>query len=233
METKIIAFSAGNGPVECSWALAKIIAIFIKEMEQNKIDHQVLNQEKGDLNGTLKSILIQVKGEKLSSFLKAWIGTMQWIGTSVIRPSHKRKNWFVQSFELNEKEVFQFNEKDFSYTSFRSSGPGGQHVNKVSSAVRATHSLTGISVAVSESRSQHQNKKIARLRLIERLEGHRIAELSGLQNEVWLQKLQVNRGNPIRVFNGGDFKKSTRKKMKKHNRQHLKMDLKNKLWDQY
>ena len=231
MDTKIIGFSTGNGPVECTWALAKILSIFIKEVESHQIKYQILNQESGSLNATVKSVIIKIEGHSLESFLLQWIGVLKWVGTSILRPNHKRKNWFVQSFEIQEAAVFQFNESDFSYAAYRSSGPGGQHVNKVSSAVRATHLPSSISCEVSESRSQHKNKKIARKRLLDKLQEHRLSQLKRIDDSVWLQKLQVDRGNPVQVFNGSDFKKSTRKKMKPNNRQKNKLHLKRQLWD--
>ena len=86
------------------------------------------------------------------------------------RKMHKRKNWFIGIFEMMQQKNTSISEKDIQYQAMRSSGAGGQHVNKVSSAIRATHVPTGIGTVAMDSRSQHQNKKLATERLLKKLE---------------------------------------------------------------
>ena len=157
METKTIQFTAGRGPAECTWVVAKVLKTFIKNSSNVGISYTILHQEKGVENGTVQSVSLQLKGQNLTLFLKDWLGTIQWIGKSTFRKYHKRKNWFIGCFELKELKTLEVFERDIEFQAIRSSGPGGQHVNKVSSAVRAKHIPTGVQVLVSESRSQHQN----------------------------------------------------------------------------
>ena len=165
MKTKTIQISAGKGPLECAFVVAKVLQLFLKELTYNQIEYTMLNKENGIENGTVQSVSIQIKGNHLADFTESWLGTIQWIGTSTFRKLHKRKNWFIGCFELETSEVLEINKNEIEFQAIRSSGAGGQHVNKVSSAIRAKHTKTGIQVLVMDSRSQHQNRKIAIQRL--------------------------------------------------------------------
>lgn len=119
----------------------------------------ILHREAGDINGTVISALVKIEEKAAEEFAKPWVGTIQWIGQSPMRKFHKRKNWFIGVFEIESFSQQHFSEKDIEYQAMRSSGAGGQNMNKVSSAVRATLLPTGTSVVAMDSRSQHQNKK--------------------------------------------------------------------------
>ncbi|REH48767.1 peptide chain release factor [Tenacibaculum gallaicum] len=229
MDIKIIQFTAGRGPSECCWVVAKVLKAFIKAVVEHNITYDILHKENGIENGTIQSVSIQLKGNNLSLFLKDWAGTIQWIGTSTFRKYHKRKNWFIGCFELQYNNELTIKEKDIEYQAIRSSGPGGQHVNKVSSAVRAKHNTTGIQVLVSESRSQHQNKKIAVQRLKNLIANHNINQLQHTIKQEWENHLDLERGNPVKVFVGTDFKVKNNKKRFKTTRNQLKSDLRKQL----
>lgn len=230
METKIIQFTAGRGPAECTWVVAKILKTFLKKLEENKFDYTILQKENGNKNGTVQSVTIQIEGKSLASFLKQWLGTIQWIGTSTFRKHHKRKNWFIGCFELKMKNKITVDEKQIAFQAIRSSGPGGQHVNKVSSAIRAKHIPTGIQVLVSENRSHHQNKKIAIQRLKERVVASNIEQLQQSVQQEWENHLNIERGNPVQIFTGTDFKiQKQKKKNYKSKRNQLKNDLRREL----
>ena len=142
---------------------------------------------------------------------------------------HKRKNWFVGVFEIEDQEKIELNERDINYQAIRSSGPGGQHVNKVSSAVRATHVPTGIQVAVTDTRSQHQNKKLAKQRLAEKVVQQNLDQLKDSIKDQWNNHQSLERGNPVKVFSGTDFKPKKVKKNYKSQRQQLKRDLRDEI----
>ena len=229
METKIIVFTAGRGPIECSWVVAKILRIFLKQAMATKIAYKILHREVGIENGTIQSVSIQLEGVGLESFLKNWLGTLKWVGTSTFRKHHKRKNWFIACFAIKEQQTTQLNEKEIQFQAIRSSGPGGQHVNKVSSAIRALHKPTGIQVVVMESRSQHQNKKIAIKRLQEKVANFNLTLLKESIKTQWENHLNLERGNPIQVFTGTDFKRKKQEKSYKKERNKLKNDLRRKI----
>lgn len=220
---KIIQITAGRGPAECSWVVAQVLKLFLEEVKVAGLTYSILHREKGSENGTIQSVSIQLSGKNLAIFLATWIGTVQWIGASTFRKYHKRKNWFIGVFELEESQQLQVNEKDMSFQAMRSTGPGGQNVNKVNSAVRAIHMPTGIQVVAMDSRSQHQNKKIAVVRLIEKVNETNLEQLKNSLTDQWENHLNLQRGNPVRVFKGTDFKTEKTNKSFKPERQKLKI----------
>jgi len=231
MKTKIIQVTSGRGPVECCWVVAQVLKYFIQELKEMKIEYTLLQRELGTENGTLQSATIQLKGKALDSFLANWLGTVQWIGQSSFRKFHKRKNWFIGINEVEVLEKTSLKESDIKFQAIRSSGPGGQHVNKVSSAIRATHAKTGIQILVMDSRSQHQNKKIAIKRLQGKVTEYNNDQLKASIQNQWGNHLNLKRGNPIRVFTGSDFKVRKVNTSYKSKRQESKKNLKQQKWD--
>jgi peptide chain release factor len=224
---KLIQITSGRGPLECQWVVAKVLKVFFEEAKDNKIDYEIIHRENGDENLTLKSVTLLLKGKELNEFLKTWLGSICWTGKSTFRKLHKRSNWFIGIFELEGLEKIQFNEKDIQFQTTRSQGSGGQNVNKVETAVRATHLPTGQSVFVQDSRSQLENKKLSIERLKEKVLEQNIIQLQKRMQETWSNHLQVQRGNPIRTFSGTDFKKNYQEKSFKKQRNVLKNELKN------
>ena len=221
---KIIQITSGRGPAECSWVVAQVLKTFIDEAKENNIKTTMLQRETGIENGTVETATILLENDHLDAFVNSWIGTIQWIGQSQFRKFHKRKNWFIGIFEVDKITTTEIAEKDIQYQAMRSSGAGGQHVNKVSSAVRATHVPTGISVVAMDSRSQHQNKKLATERLLQKFKDETVKQFKAEFQSQWMNQLQIQRGNPIRVFQGSDFKKQKQIKNYKQERQRLKRE---------
>ena len=224
---KLIQITSGKGPLECQWVVAKVLKVFLEEAKNNKIDYEIIHRENGDENLTLKSVTILLKSKNINEFLKTWLGSILWTGKSTFRKLHKRSNWFIGIFELEGLEKINFNEKDIQFQTMRSQGSGGQNVNKVETAVRATHIPTGQSVFVQDSRSQLENKKLSIIRLKEKVLAQNIIQLQKRMQETWNNHLNVQRGNPIRTFSGTDFKKNYQEKSFKKERSQLKNELKN------
>lgn len=222
---KIIQITAGRGPAECTWVVAQVLKKVLEEAQEQSLETVVLQRETGSENGTVETATLSVKGKSAEEFVKSWLGTIQWIGQSQFRKMHKRKNWFIGIFEIEKQKNSEISENDIQYQAMRSSGAGGQHVNKVSSAIRATHIPTGIAVVAMDSRSQHQNKKLATERLLKKLEDETLQQLKNHVGKQWENQLNIQRGNPTRTFTGTDFKKNKIEKSYKGIRQKLKTDL--------
>lgn len=224
---KIIQITAGRGPTECTWVVAQVLKKVLEEAQEQQLEAIVLQRQAGSENGTVETATVSLKGKNATTFASSWLGTIQWIGQSQFRKMHKRKNWFIGIFEIEPQKNWTVSENEIQYQAMRSSGAGGQHVNKVSSAVRATHLPTGIAVVAMDSRSQHQNKKLATERLLKKLEGETLQELKNHVGKQWENQLNIQRGNPTRTFTGTDFKKNKIEKSYKGIRQKLKTDLRN------
>ena len=206
MEEKIIQISAARGPAECSWVVAQLYKVFLNEMKSKSIEITEMKRQLGDQNRTLDSVSVLLVGIHLNAHLENWIGPILWIGQSPYRKYHKRKNWFV-SFEVFEASgQSEFDLRDLKFDTFRSSGAGGQHVNKVETAVRAIHIPTGISVVASTTPSQLMNKKIAIEKLEIELKKQKAKNLANLAQEKWSTHNNLERGNPVRVYEGIKFK---------------------------
>ncbi|WP_294285740.1 peptide chain release factor H [uncultured Chryseobacterium sp.] len=224
---KLIQITAGKGPLECQWVVAKVLKVFLEEIKNNNIAYEIIHRENGDENLTLKSVTLLLKSKGLEDFLESWLGSICWTGKSTFRKLHKRSNWFIGIFELEGLEKVSFHEKDIQFQTARSQGSGGQNVNKVNTAVRATHIPTGQSVFVQDSRSQLENKKLSIERLKAKVLEQNIIQLQKRMQETWNNHLNVQRGNPARTFSGTDFKKNYQEKSFSKQRRHLKNELKN------
>lgn len=205
---KLIQITSGRGPLECQWVVAKVLKVFLEVAKNNTIDYEIIHRENGDENLTLKSVIVLLRGADLNGFLKNWLGSICWTGKSTFRKLHKRSNWYIGIFELEGLEEIHFHEKDIQFQTARSQGSGGQNVNKVNTAVRATHIPTGQSVFAQDSRSQLENKKLSIARLKERVLEQNIIQLQKRMQETWNNHLNIQRGNPTRTFSGTDFKKN-------------------------
>lgn len=224
---KLIQITSGRGPLECQWVVSKVLKAFLEETKDNNIDYEIIHRENGDENMTVKSVTVLLKGKNIKEFLKTWLGSICWEGKSTFRKLHKRSKWFIGVFELENRETINFNEKDIRFQTARSQGSGGQNVNKVNTAVRATHIPTNKSVFVQDTRSQLNNKKLSITRLKEKVMATYIQQLENRMKETWNHHLQVERGNPVRTFSGTDFKSNYQDKSYKKQRNILKQNLKN------
>jgi len=202
-----IQISAGKGPAECCWVVAQVLKILIKEIEQKGLKYKVISRNKGSENGTLSSVLLSVKGTDTEKKLSEWKGTIQWIGKSPYRKFHKRKNWFIGvSFFQKDKQIM-LHERDLTFQTFRASGAGGQHRNKVETAVRATHVPSGITATATDSKSQHQNKKNAIEKIRQAFKVFEVEEMQKSIDAQWVAHLSLERGNAIKVFTGKEFRR--------------------------
>lgn len=200
MDNLIIQVTSGRGPAECTRVVARVVELMMKEAKKAGIEITVLESKKGDLKGTLLSALLKAKGAGMESFIREWKGTVQWIAESPYRKFHKRKNWFVGVEVFDMKEQLKWNTKDVKLESCRASGPGGQHVNKVETAVRGTHIPSGIQVLAMDSRSQLQNKQLCLERLETKFMTWQMEQLVKQQQDQWQEHNELERGRAVKVI---------------------------------
>lgn len=196
----MLQITSGRGPEECWRVVAKVVEILLKEARSEGHHAEVVHSVTGHLSGTLLSAMVLVKGEMLEPFIGKWNGTVQWTAQSPFRKYHKRKNWFVGVAVVDISKMMEWNDKEVLFETLKASGPGGQHVNKTESAVRAKHLPTGITVVASDQRSQHQNKAEALQRLKNKVKQWQVEEASEKMQEQWQQHNSLERGNPVRTF---------------------------------
>ncbi|WP_338763012.1 peptide chain release factor H [Massilia sp. METH4] len=174
----LIQISANTGPAECCLGVVKMLAHVDAAARHAGLSTAVVDEvagEGGTLKSLLQSVLLSVDGDDAAvrRFAEAQAGTVLWVCACPFRPRHPRKNWFLD-VAVFAPPAGEF-EREVVFDTMRASGPGGQHVNKTETAVRATHVASGLSVKVGESRSQRANKAAALAllyaKLQEQLEG--------------------------------------------------------------
>ncbi|MCA5006470.1 peptide chain release factor H [Sphingobacterium bovistauri] len=200
---KQLLITSGRGPQECNLAVQHVVNRLEHEANRHKLKTEITSSEKD--NGTICSLILSFQGSGVQEFAASWIGTIQWICASPVRKNHKRKNWFIAVLDIEEENTHMIDDKLIQFETMRSSGAGGQHVNKVSSAVRAYYPPLNIVVQVMDTRSQLQNKQIAIKRIKEKIAQLENSKNENLANQNWLNQAQIARGNPIRIFEGIKF----------------------------
>jgi peptide chain release factor 2 len=161
-----------------------LLRMYLRWAEERGFKTEILETSPGEEYG-IKSATFTVRGENAYGILKAERGKHRLVRLSPFDSAHRRHTSFGQVIVaplLDEAEDIVIDDDDIRIDTFRSSGAGGQHVNKTDSAVRITHLPTNIVVSVQNERSQSANKdtamKILRSRLAERAEEEREAELA-------------------------------------------------------
>lgn len=205
-ERRWLQITCGRGPRECAFAVPHVLKRMIEEARTYGLTADVLESLAGRYPGTLYSALLAAEGANVEAYLARWVGTVCWICRSPFRPNHKRKNWFVSVEAFRPPEKVLWHKQDLKYETMRASGPGGQHVNKIESAVRVTHVPTGLTITAREERSQQANRKLALARLAELFRQREEASVQQAGNERWSQHNQLERGNAVRTFIGPDFR---------------------------
>ncbi|KVG87106.1 peptide chain release factor-like protein [Burkholderia ubonensis] len=199
----LLQISSAHGPAECQLAAAKALQRLQAEADACRVALTVLDVQPGERPGTVRSVLLDLDGADATALADRWAGTLQWICASPYRLRHPRKNWFVGVTRCADAPPLP--DGAVKFEAMRARGPGGQHVNKTSSAIRATHLATGTSVRVESERSQHANKRLALQLLHARLREQADREAGHAREQRRMQHFALERGNPVRVFHGAAF----------------------------
>ena len=197
----IIQISSGQGPIECELAVGLLAKALQAEFNGLEIKKAVPARQEN----CYSSIALEVKNSEQESELMKLDGTVQWICRSPFRPHHKRKNWYVDVSVLSEAEIINAG-SDYRVEYFHSGGKGGQNVNKVETGVRLIHQPTGIAVTSTEERTQQANRRIAEKKLQEILKQRQVKLNQKADRAAWHEHYQLERGNPVRVYEGLKFR---------------------------
>ncbi len=199
-----LLLSAGRGPQECAWALARLLHRLETDATTRHLQIGRVRTVPGDRPGTYRSALIRIGGVGAEAFAASWTGTLCWQAASPYRAATGRKNWYVVARPCAvDPPVTTFAESDVHIVACRTGGPGGQHRNKASTAVRATHRPSGAVVVVDTERQFSQNRRLALHRLRQRIENGNEAAARAAASAHRRIHDELIRGNPARIERPG------------------------------
>lgn len=198
----ILEINAGAGGTEaCDWA-DMLMRMYLMWAEKKGLKISELDRQDGDVAG-IKSVSLEIKGEFVYGLLKGENGVHRLVRISPYNSQGKRMTSFASVFVhpmVDDTIEINVNPADIEWDTFRSSGAGGQHVNKTESAVRLRHLPSGVVVSCQEERSQHLNREKAMQMLKSRLYEIELDKQLQERDDVEAQKMKNEWGSQIRSY---------------------------------
>ncbi len=198
----IVTINSGAGGTESQDWAEMLMRMYLRWAERKNYKTTVLDLQEGDGAG-IKSAAIEIEGDNAFGYLKGESGVHRLVRLSPFDANHKRHTSFASVYSypvIDESIEIEINPADLSWDTFRSSGPGGQNVNKVESAVRVRHAPSGIVVECQETRSQGQNREKAMMMLKSQLYELELRKKREKLQELESTKKKIEWGSQIRSY---------------------------------
>jgi peptide chain release factor 2 len=198
----ILSIHAGAGGTESQDWAQMLMRMYLRWAERRGYKAEILDMSPGEEAG-VKSVVIGVNGDYATGYLKSEHGVHRLVRLSPFDADHARHTSFVLVEVMPEAEAdvdVSIAPDDLKVDVFRSSGPGGQHMQKTSTAVRLTHLPTGLVVSCQSERSQRQNKEIALKILRSRLLELELAKRAEERAKIKGKRIAAGWGNQIRSY---------------------------------